>query len=173
MMPGQPENMVFIAFGTGIAILLAGLVAFFRPLPLFTNRWRAGGAIAAGLIVTASAILWRPDDGRCGCQLPPIPNILLLEHGAKLMTEGDYAAAKDSFNDVIEDERSAEIRGAAIYGRALSEKKLGETAAAQNDLAAAAAFNPSGATQFYELNSQHVQLSTLPPPGQAAPAAPN
>jgi hypothetical protein len=139
MMPGQPENIVFVVLGTGIA----------------------------------GALLWRPDDGRCGCQLPPIPNILPLEHGAKLMTEGGYAAAKDAFNGVIEDQRSAEIRGAAIYGRALSEKKLRETAAAQNDFAAAAAFNQSGATQFYELNSQHVQLSTWPPPGQAAAAAPN
>lgn len=173
MMPGHPENIAFIVFGVGIAILLAGMVAFFRPLPLLTNRGRGGGAIAAGLIVTARVLLRRPDDGRCGCQLPPIPNILLLEHGAKLMTEGDDAAAKDAFNGVIEDQRSAEIRGAAIYGRALSEKKLGETAAAKNDFTAAVAFNPSGATQFNELNSQHVQLSTSPQPGQAAPAAPN
>jgi hypothetical protein len=88
------------------------------------------------------------------------------------MTEGDYAAAKDAFNGVIEDQRSAEIRGAAIYGRALSEKKLGETAAAQNDFTAAADFNPSGATQFYEFNSQHVRLSISPPPGPAR-TAPN
>ncbi len=132
-MPGYPENIAFVVFGigTGIAILLAGMVAFFRPLPLLTNRWRAGGVIAAGLIVTVGALFWRLEDGRCGCQLPPIPNILLLEHGAKLMTEAHYAEAKDAFSYVIEDPKSAEIRGAAIYGRALSEKKLGETAAAR------------------------------------------
>jgi hypothetical protein len=163
----------FIAFGAGVVVLLAGIIGFFRPLPLLANRWCAGGAIAAGLIVTVGALLWRPDDGRCGCQLPPIPNILLLEHGGKLMTEGRYADAKDAFNGVIEDPRSVELRGAAIYGRALSEQKLGETAAAQNDFAAAAAFKPSGAAQFNELNSPHVRLSTSPPPGQAAPAAPN
>jgi hypothetical protein len=163
----------FIAFGAGVVVLLAGIAAFFRPLPLPANRWRAAGAVAAGLIVTVSALLWRSDDGRCGCQLPPIPNILLLEHGAKQMTEGDYAEAKDSFNGVIDDSRSAEIRAAAIYGRALTEKKLGETAAAQSDFAAAAALNPSGAAQFSEFNSPHVQLSTSRPPGQAAPAAPN
>jgi hypothetical protein len=143
----------FIAFGTGIAIFLAGMVAFFRPLPLLTNRGRAGGAIAAGLVVTVGALLWRSDDGRCGCQLPPIPNILLLQHGAKLMKEAHYAEAKEAFNDVVEDQRSAEIRGAAIYGRALSEQKLGQTAAAQKDFTAATAFDPSGAMQFNELNS--------------------
>jgi hypothetical protein len=160
MMPGQPENIVhwpFIAFGVGIAILLAGTVAVFRPLPLLTNRGRAGGAIVAGLVVTVSALLARSDDGRCGCQLPPIPNIFLLDRGAKLMAEGHYAEAKEAFNGVIEDPRSAEIRGAAIYGRALSEKKLGESAAAQNDFAAAAAFNPSGASQFNELNPSHTR----------------
>jgi hypothetical protein len=173
MMPGHPENIIFVVCGTGVAILLAGMVAFFRPLPFLTSRWRAGGVVAADLIVSVGAVLWRPEEGRCGCQLPPIPNIILLEYGAKLMTEGNYAAAKDAFNGVIEDQRSAEIHAAAIYGRALSEKKLGETAAAQNDFTAAPAFNPSGAAQFSELNSQHVQLSTSPPPGQAAPAAPN
>lgn len=136
-----------IWFGAGTALVLVGAIAFFRPVPVLANRWRAGGVVVAGLVVAIASLLWRPD-GRCGCQLPPVPNILAMKFGVKSLGEGRYAEAKSAFDDLVKDWHSEAIRGAAIYGRALSEEKLGQIAAAQKDLSAAAAYNPSGAIQF-------------------------
>lgn len=137
---------------TGIAIFLAGVVAILRPTPLLARRWRAASSVAAGLILIVVGILLMPVGG-CGCQLPPVPNIVLLNAGTKLLNQGDYASARSAFDDLIRDWKSSEIRPAATYGRALSEEKLGETAAAQKDFATAATFKPSGAAQFKEFGS--------------------
>jgi tetratricopeptide (TPR) repeat protein len=136
-----------IWLGAGAALFLIGAIAFFRPVPVLANGWRAGGFVVAGLIVVAASLLWR-QDGRCGCQLPPVPNILAMKYGVKSLGEGRYAEAQSAFDELVKDWHSEAIRGAAIYGRALSEEKLGETAAAQKDFAVAAAYNPSGAIQF-------------------------
>jgi tetratricopeptide (TPR) repeat protein len=136
-----------IWLGAGAVLFLVGAIAFFRPVPVLANRWRAAGLVVAGLIVAAAPLVWR-QDGWCGCQLPPVPNILAMHFGVKSLGAGRYAEAKSAFDDLVKDWHSEAIRGAAIYGRALSEEKLGEIAAAQKDFAAAAAYNPSGAMQF-------------------------
>jgi len=107
----------------------------------------AGGVVVAGLIAAAASLLWWPD-GQCGCQLPPVPNILAMKFGVKSLGEGRYAEAKSAFDDLVKDWHSEAIRSAAIYGRALSEAKLGEAMAARKDFAAAAAYDPSSAMQF-------------------------
>jgi hypothetical protein len=135
-----------------IAMLVAGGIAMFCPVPLLARRWKAGSIIALSLIMLSLSWVW-PKPGWCGCQPAPIPNIVLLDVGRNLMKQGHYAAAKSAFDDLIQDWKSSEIRPAAIYGRALSEQKLGEIAAAQKDFATAATFKPSGAVQFKEFGS--------------------
>jgi TolA-binding protein len=136
----------------GVVIFSAGAVAIFRPMPLLSRRWRAGCVVAIGLIVLTAGIFSKPP-GWCGCQLPPIPNIMLFNLGTKLLKQGNYAEAKSAFDDLLHDWKSDAIHPAATYGRALSEEKLGETAAAQKDFATAATFKPSGATQFKQYGS--------------------
>jgi tetratricopeptide (TPR) repeat protein len=138
----------------GAVLLIAGIVGLIRPVRhiALSNRWRAGASTVAGLLIAGAALAAMPGIS-CGCQLPPVPNAIALQLGAKLLHEGHFAEAKMVFDDLLKDQQSIAYWGEAYYGRALSEQKLGEGGAAQKDFAAAVAADPNAGRLLMALRS--------------------
>src|SRR5262249_36027971 len=96
----------------------------------------------------AAAAAFAPIRHGCGCAPRPIPNVLAMTLGVKMLEEGSFGTAQAAFDHLINDGRSFELRPAALYGRGLCKQALGDVDGAKADFAAAAASDPPGAEEF-------------------------
>lgn len=134
----------------GVIGALAGLATLFKPRArlFIPTRRRAGVLLAVGLLVAGGGIVWSLQKPGCGCAIPPVPRLMILDLAIQNLQKGDYPLAIAMFDDVLADPDSAEIHALALYGRGMAKRASGDAAGGDADLAAARAQQPDVEARF-------------------------
>lgn len=143
---------------------LIGLIALIKPLPRLRlkSRWRAGLVAVVGFAAavtaanTAMNAMKRSEPILC-CVLPPAPVADMKEFDGALgmYEEHDYREALQVFDRLVDKPTGVSLRVAALYGRGLCKRALGDVAGGEKDLAQAATYDPSGSELFERLWVHH------------------
>jgi hypothetical protein len=134
----------------GVIGALAGLATLIKPRAriFIPTRRRAGILLALGLLLAGGGVAWALREPRCGCALPPVPRLMILDLGIQHLQKGEYPLAIAMFDDVLGDPDSAEIHALALYGRGMAKRASDDAAGGDADLAAARARQPDVEARF-------------------------